>query len=48
MENSDVKEKLRGTEQRVALIEDAKNRLETDLGTAKKSFNEKHLELEVS
>ena len=47
MENADIREKLRASEQRETLLDDSKARLEAELSAAKKNTSEKHMEIEV-
>ena len=48
MENTDIREKLRASEQRETLLDDSKARLEAELSASKKNSSEKHMEIEVS
>lgn len=47
MENTDIREKLRAAEQREALLDESKARLEAELSSSKKNSSEKHMEIEV-
>lgn len=47
-EAGDLRERSRGLEQRCGLLEDAKQRLETDLLATRRQAQEKHQQLEVS
>lgn len=47
MENADIREKLRASEQRETLLDDSKARLEAELSSSKKNVSEKQMEIEV-